>query len=101
MSSSGSWTWAPRAAAPWTRRSPPAPSNSGCGSGGGDGCGVDRIRPMIRRIETAAAVLLTMLAAALHVMRALHAGPLWRDEAGALQVALLPTFGEMFQRFPH
>ncbi|HYH47463.1 MAG TPA: hypothetical protein VEG34_17415 [Thermoanaerobaculia bacterium] len=56
---------------------------------------------MIRRIETAAAVLLTMLAAALHVMRALHAGPLWRDEAGALQVALLPTFGEMFQRFPH
>lgn len=34
-------------------------------------------------------------------MRALHAGPLWRDEAGALQVALLPTFGEMFQQFPH
>jgi hypothetical protein len=56
---------------------------------------------MIRRIETAAAVLLTMLAAALHAMRALHAGPLWRDEAGALQVALLPTFGEMFERFPH
>lgn len=56
---------------------------------------------MIRRIETAAAVLLTLLAAALHVMRALYAGALWRDEAGALQVALLPTFGEMFQRFPH
>ncbi len=34
-------------------------------------------------------------------MRALHAGPLWRDEAGALQVAMLPTFGEIFQRFPH
>lgn len=56
---------------------------------------------MFRRIETAAAVLLTMLAAALHVMRALYAGALWRDEAGALQVALLPSFGEMFQRFPH
>lgn len=34
-------------------------------------------------------------------MRALHAGALWRDEAGALQVALLPTFGEIFERFPH
>ncbi|HEX6862388.1 MAG TPA: hypothetical protein VF414_06220 [Thermoanaerobaculia bacterium] len=56
---------------------------------------------MIRRIETAAAVLLTILAAALHGMRALHAGALWRDEAGSLQVAMLPTFGEMFQRFPH
>ncbi|HEX6861426.1 MAG TPA: hypothetical protein VF414_01345, partial [Thermoanaerobaculia bacterium] len=56
---------------------------------------------MIRRLETAAAVVLTLLAAALHVMRALYAGPLWRDEAGALQVAMLPTFGEMFQRFPH
>lgn len=42
-----------------------------------------------------------MLAAALHGMRAVHAGALWRDEAGALQVAMLPTFGEMFQRFPH
>jgi len=56
---------------------------------------------MIRRLETAAAVLLTLLSAALHVMRAVYAGPLWRDEAGAFQVAMLPTFGEMFQRFPH
>jgi hypothetical protein len=56
---------------------------------------------MLKRIETAAAVLLTLLAAALHVVRALHAGGLWRDEAGALQVATLPTFGEVFQRFPH
>jgi hypothetical protein len=54
-----------------------------------------------QRLETATAVLLTLLAAALHVMRALHAGALWRDEAGSLQVALLPTFQEVFQRFPH
>ncbi|HWM91268.1 MAG TPA: hypothetical protein VN493_10915 [Thermoanaerobaculia bacterium] len=56
---------------------------------------------MLKRIETATAVLLTLLAVALHIARALHAGGLWRDEAGALQVATLPTLGEVFQRFPH
>lgn len=56
---------------------------------------------MLKRIETATAVLLTLVAAALHVIRALHAGALWRDESGALQVATLPTLGEVFQRFPH
>ncbi len=55
----------------------------------------------LKRIETAAAVLLTLLAAGLHVQRFLHAGALWRDEAGAVQLANLPTLGEVFQRFPH
>lgn len=55
----------------------------------------------LKRVETAAAVLLTLLAAGLHVQRFLHAGGLWRDEAGAVQLARLPALGEVFQRFPH
>jgi len=53
------------------------------------------------RVEAAAAVLLTLLAIALHALHAVHAGALWRDEAGALQLATLPTLGEVFERFPH
>lgn len=56
---------------------------------------------MAKRIETALAVLLTLLAVGLHVQRALHAGALWRDEAAAVQLATLPTIGEVFERFPH
>lgn len=52
-------------------------------------------------MEAAAAALLTVLAAALHVQRFRHAGALWRDEAGAVQLARLPELGEVFQRFPH
>lgn len=56
---------------------------------------------MPKRIETALAVLLTFMAAGLHVQRFLHAGALWRDEAAAVQLATLPTVGEVFERFPH
>lgn len=56
---------------------------------------------MTKRTETALAVLLTLLAAGLHVHRLLHAGALWRDEAAAVQLATLPTIGEVFERFPH
>jgi hypothetical protein len=56
---------------------------------------------MPKRIETAAAVLLTLMAAGFHAQRALHAGALWRDEAGAVGLATLPTLVEVFQRFPH
>lgn len=62
---------------------------------------VDSGEGNLRRTETAAAVLLTLLAAGLHVQRFLHAGALWRDEAGAVQLARLPAMGEVFQRFPH
>jgi hypothetical protein len=55
----------------------------------------------VRRIEAALAVLLTLLAVGLHVQRFLHAGALWRDEAAAVQLATLPTIGEVFERFPH
>lgn len=56
---------------------------------------------MTKRIETVLAVLLTLLAVGLHVQRLLHAGALWRDEAAAVQLATLPTIGEVFERFPH
>ncbi|MES1241928.1 MAG: glycosyltransferase family 39 protein [Acidobacteriota bacterium] len=52
-------------------------------------------------MKTATAVFLTFLAAGLHVYRFLHAGALWRDEAAAVQLATLPTLGEVFERFPH
>ncbi len=56
---------------------------------------------MLRRAESAAAVVLTLGVAGFHVQRALHAGALWRDEAGAVRLATLPSLGEIFQRFPH
>jgi hypothetical protein len=37
----------------------------------------------------------------LHIVKALHAGPLWRDEAGALGVASLPSLKQVFTQFPH
>ncbi|HWM95261.1 MAG TPA: hypothetical protein VN493_31190 [Thermoanaerobaculia bacterium] len=56
---------------------------------------------MLKRVESIAAVLLTLLVLAVHVQRVLHAGGLWRDEAGAVQLATLPTLEEVYQRFPH
>lgn len=53
------------------------------------------------KMKTALAVFLTLLAAGLHVHRFFHAGALWRDEAAAVQLATLPTVGEVFERFPH
>ncbi len=52
-------------------------------------------------VSMAVAGLLTLLAVGLHVQRFLHAGGLWRDEAAAVQLATLPTVGEVFERFPH
>ena len=55
----------------------------------------------MKRAETAAAVLLTLTVVALHAVRLWHAGGLWRDEAGAVQLAQIPTLGEIYERFPH
>lgn len=56
---------------------------------------------MVKRAEQVAAVVLTLLAAVLHLLRLQHAGALWRDEAGAAQLAALPTLREVFASFPH
>ncbi len=42
---------------------------------------------MMKRAETAAAVLITLAVIMLHIVRLYHAGGLWRDEAGAVQLA--------------
>ncbi|HEX8679562.1 MAG TPA: hypothetical protein VF683_06370 [Chthoniobacterales bacterium] len=55
----------------------------------------------MRRAEVVLALALTAVAVWLHVARASHAGALWRDEAGAAQVALLPSFKETRQLFQH
>ena len=56
---------------------------------------------MPKRAEQALAVLITVLAAVLHLLRARHAGALWRDEAGAAQLAAFPSLREVFENFPH
>lgn len=56
---------------------------------------------MSKRAEKAAALVLTLLAVVLHLVRLQHAGALWRDEAGAAQLAALPTLGEVYRSFPH
>ena len=45
--------------------------------------------------------MLTALAAVLHLLRLQHAGALWRDEAGAAQLAALPSLREVYAAFPH
>src|SRR4028119_1510198 len=48
---------------------------------------------MPKRAEQALAVLITVLAAVLHLLRARHAGALWRDEAGAGPAGAFPPPG--------
>src|SRR5581483_12358580 len=44
---------------------------------------------------------LSLLFLALAALRALQAGGLWRDEAGAFAVATLPTWRDVYAQFPH
>src|SRR5580693_5055102 len=53
------------------------------------------------RLQAAVAVALTVVVLALHLLRALHAGALWRDEAAAVGLATLPTVAEVYAAFPH
>ncbi|HEY2738792.1 MAG TPA: hypothetical protein VGK45_10330 [Thermoanaerobaculia bacterium] len=53
------------------------------------------------RWEWIAAIGLTVAVAALHAVRLLHAGGLWRDEAGAARLAMMPTVREIFGLFQH
>lgn len=55
----------------------------------------------IKRAEIIVAVLLSLVVIFLLVIRATHAGPLWRDECGVVQLARMPTFAEMWANFPH
>lgn len=55
----------------------------------------------MKRAETVAAILITLAVIVLHVVRLCYAGALWRDEAGAVELAQIPTLGEIYTRFPH
>lgn len=52
----------------------------------------------LQRAEWATALLITLFAVALHALRLVHAGPLWRDEAAAFHLATSPTLGEVITR---
>ncbi len=56
---------------------------------------------MIKKSEWAVAILLSIVVISLHVVRMIHAGALWRDEAGAVQLAMMPTAGDILQNFQH
>jgi hypothetical protein len=53
------------------------------------------------RLEVFFALSLTMVVAGLHVVRAVNAKALWRDEAGAVQLATMPSFRETARHFQH
>ena len=56
---------------------------------------------MIKKSEWAVAITLSILVISLHVVHMSHAGALWRDEAGAVQLAMMPTVGDILEEFPH
>ncbi len=52
-------------------------------------------------IEIGVAALITLAAVSLHVMRASKAGALWRDEVGAVNLAQLPSLGDVAANLHH
>ena len=60
-----------------------------------------RRRPDWREIEWVIGILITVAAVYLHWVNLRCAGALWRDEAGVLHVATLPTVPEMWSNVGH
>lgn len=54
-----------------------------------------------RRLEWAAAALLSLFTVWAHGERLLHGGGLWRDEAAAVRLATLPSLRAIWRLFPH
>jgi len=57
--------------------------------------GMARCSSWIGRLEWPLVLLTALLAATLHLRFVSHVGGLWRDEANSVQLATLPSFGEM------
>lgn len=55
----------------------------------------------LRRVEIGVAILITCAAVWLHVARVGKAGALWRDEAGAVNLAQLPSLGDVAANLHH
>src|SRR5918992_464221 len=58
-------------------------------------------QPMLVRLEWTVALLVTALIVVLHFVNWRHAGGLWRDEAAAVNLALFPSFGEIWSHIEH
>ncbi|HEX4640687.1 MAG TPA: hypothetical protein VH252_04835 [Chthoniobacterales bacterium] len=58
-------------------------------------------RAWIRRSEWIVAIVVTGLAIVFHVVNLLNAGGLWRDEAAAVNLSSVPSFGEIWSRLEH
>jgi hypothetical protein len=54
-----------------------------------------------RRLEWAAAALLSLFTVWVHGERLAHAGAMWRDEAAAVRLATLPSLRAVWRLFPH
>ncbi len=60
-----------------------------------------RSQRLVKRVEWVIAVLLSALAIFLLVVRAAHAGALWRDECAVVQLARMPSLSDIFHNFQH
>jgi len=59
------------------------------------------LRPLSKPgLETVAALIGTAFSAALLVLTAMHAGPLWRDETNTANLAQMPSFGDIWNNMP-
>jgi len=74
---------------PAEKRAAPVPASV-------EGPAPDNSRARWQRAGLLTAMLITLWIAALHVLYLFHAGPLWRDEAGTVGFAAMPTLGEIW-----
>jgi hypothetical protein len=56
---------------------------------------------LVTRVEWAVCIFATLAAAVLHILFLAHAGALWRDEAGGVGLATVPTLREMWTMLAH
>src|SRR5688500_13558839 len=61
----------------------------------------ERTPSTLRKVESVVAILLTVVVVSLHLMGALSAGGLWRDEAATVGLATLPTVGDVWKYAQH
>src|SRR6266705_3058511 len=57
--------------------------------------------PVVRHLDWIAAALVTLCAVYLHVLFFLNAGGLWRDQVELVNLSVLSSFSEMWQKLPH
>ncbi len=55
----------------------------------------------LERLELIAAAILTLWVIVLHVIWLRDAGPLWRDEVGTIDFAMMPTWGEIWRNLQY